>query len=50
MSQALDDSVMASQSAAEGKVVLGEDRVARVVIDENNINNLVKLRRFNCNR
>jgi hypothetical protein len=44
MSQALDDSVMASQSAAEGKVVLGEDRVARVVIDENNINNLVKLR------
>ena len=44
MSQALDDSVIASQSAAEGKVVLGEDRVARVVIDENNINNLVKLR------
>lgn len=44
MSQALDDSVMASQSAAEGKVVFGEDRVARVVTDENNINNLVKLR------
>ena len=44
MSQALDDSVIASQSAAEGKVVLGEDRVARVVVDENNINNLVQLR------
>jgi hypothetical protein len=43
-SQAIDDSVMASQSAAEGKVVFGEDRVARVVVDENNINNLVKLR------
>ena len=44
MSQALDDSVMASQSAEEGRVELQEDGTARVVKDENNINNLVKLR------
>ena len=44
MSQALDDSIMASQSAEEGRVELQEDGTARVVKDENNINNLIKLR------